>query len=215
MRRWYFEIIRGFSTVASAVAVLCLWLASPAWADGAALTQVLQQKPTLEGFDMCYGGGCAAMARISLSAEEWQRVVQIFTPMPENPAAERLAISHALGEMEHMVGGKTGTSVDKAGTFGVWGKPGQLDCNDEAANSTAYMKLMLKEGLIRFHDVMDTKRRGFFLNGWPHTTAAILDRASGERFAVDSWFYDNGHPAVIVPLEQWKSGWKPENSPAH
>ncbi|ADQ85381.1 hypothetical protein [Methylovorus sp. MP688] len=214
MRRWFSDSGASVARFASALAAFCLLLSSPAWADSAALTQVLQQKPTLEGFDMCYGGGCAAMARITLSAEEWQRVVQVFTPTPENAAAERVAISHALGEMEQMVGAKTGTSVDKAGTFGVWGKPGQLDCNDEAANSTAYMKLMLKEGLIRFHDILDTKRRGFFLNGWPHTTAAILDRASGERFAVDSWFYDNGQPAVIVPLEQWKSGWKPENSPA-
>ncbi|KAF0843219.1 hypothetical protein FNL37_0637 [Methylovorus glucosotrophus] len=214
MRRWFSDSGASVARFASALAAFCLLLSSPVWADSAALTQVLQQKPTLEGFDMCYGGGCAAMARITLSAEEWQRVVQVFTPTPENAAAERVAISHALGEMEKMVGAKTGTSVDKAGTFGVWGKPGQLDCNDEAANSTAYMKLMLKEGLIRFHDILDTKRRGFFLNGWPHTTAVILDRASGERFAVDSWFYDNGQPAVIVPLEQWKSGWKPENSPA-
>jgi hypothetical protein len=79
-------------------------------------------------------------------------------------------------------------------------------------------KLMVRAGLIRFHEILDTKTRNFFFNGWPHTTAVIrekqADQALNKTYAVDSWFYDNGQPAVIVPLEQWKSGWKPENSPA-
>jgi hypothetical protein len=29
---------------------------------------------------------------------------------------------------------------------------------------------------------------------------------------VDSWFYDNGEPATIVPFDVWKSGYIPEDS---
>ena len=191
---------------------LALCLPLFAQADTEALQHVIDQPPELDGFDMCYGGGCAGMAHVTLSNQEWQKVVQAFMPEPENAAQERESIRQALGILEQIIGPKTGTSQDKAGTFGVWGKQGQLDCNDEAANSTTYMKLMKKKGLIKFHDILNTKRRGFFFDGWPHTAAAILDHASGKRYAVDSWFYDNGQPAVVIPLEQWKSGWKPSAS---
>jgi hypothetical protein len=121
--------------------------------------------------------------------------------------------------MENIIGAKTGTASDRGGTFGNSAIPGQLDCNDESTNSTTYMKLMLQAGLIRFHEILDTKTRSFFYNGWPHTTAAISEKPSGQSpgkaYAVDSWFYDNGKPAVIIPLELWHSGWKPTASNAH
>ena len=142
----------------------------------------------------------------------------LFEPRPENPEAERKCIADAIGIMEKIVGSKTGTDKDRAGTFGNSDTPGQLDCNDESTNSTTYMKLMVQAGLIRFHEIQDTKTRNFFFNGWPHTTAVIREKKTGQDvkvYAVDSWFYDNGKPAVIIPLSVWKSGWKPANTAAH
>lgn len=195
---------------------LILFLSSfTAFADGSAISRVLQQKPSLAGFDMCHSGGCADISRVSLTAEEWQRVRDEFDPMPEDAADERSRIANAIGVLEQIVGPKTGTEHDFAGTFGAFAAPGQLDCNDESTNSTTYMKLMKQDGLMRFHDILDTKTRGFFLNGWPHTTAVIRDKQSDQHYAVDSWFYDNGVPAVIIPLDLWKSGWKPVESLAH
>ena len=43
----------------------------------------------------------------------------------------------------------------------------------------------------------------------PHQTAVIIDRATGERFAVDTWFYDNGEPAEVIPMDDWFYGWHP------
>ena len=37
---------------------------------------------------------------------------------------------------------------------------------------------------------------------------------TGQKYAVDSWFEDNGHPAHIVPLIEWKKGWKPQKDTA-
>lgn len=51
--------------------------------------------------------------------------------------------------------------------------------------------------------------RGFILLGWPHTTAVISETVSGRRFAVDSWFHDNGQPPEIVALDIWRWGWSP------
>jgi hypothetical protein len=67
---------------------------------------------------------------------------------------------------------------------------------------------------MRFHTVEDRATRGYFIFGYPHTTAVIKEKESGKQYAVDSWFFDNGKPPVIVPLETWKDGWKPKDSTA-
>jgi hypothetical protein len=205
MRRWCFSLIF----------LLMAMFADAAYADSEMTSRVLRQKPTLDAFDMCHGGGCAEVERVSLSDEEWALVNDEFNPLPENAEEERNAIANAIGAMERIVGAKTGTDTDRGGTFGNSAYPGQLDCNDESVNSTTYMKLMLQAGLIQFHEVLDTKTRNFFFNGWPHTTAVIRDKQNGQLYAVDSWFYDNGVPAVILPLEVWQSGWRPSGTSAH
>ena len=45
-----------------------------------------------------------------------------------------------------------------------------------------------------------------------HWSAVIEEKQEDEprRFAVDSWFVDNGQPAVILPLEEWKKGAGPD-----
>ena len=187
---------------------------APAFADETVMTAVLHQQPAPAGFDMCHSGGCAEVSHVALSDEEWQQVTAIFQPLPQAAEQERNAIAKAIGAMETLVGAKTGTSTDRGGTFGNSAYPGQLDCNDEAINTTNYMKMLAAAGLIRFHDLMDIHRRGFFLTGWPHSTAAIRDRQTGQRYAVDAWFYDNGHPAEVLTMELWKSGWKPADSGA-
>jgi hypothetical protein len=182
---------------------------SLSFADSGTMNRILKQKPDLSGFEVCHSGGCADVSHVSLTDEEWQEVAANFDPTPTDAEDERSRIANAIGELEQIVGDKIGTYNDFAGTFGAFSTPGQMDCNDEASNSTTYIKLMMKAGLVNFHELRDTRVRNFFLNGWPHTTAVIADKQTGIPFAVDSWFYDNGVPAVIVPLDQWKSGWKP------
>jgi hypothetical protein len=177
------------------------------------INRIYHDTPTLEAFDVCSGGGCAEIKRVSLTKEEWQKVVAIFNASQVNAEQERKQISLAVGKLEELVGVKTGTSTDRAGTFDNSSYPGQQDCNDEAINTTTYMRLMLQNGLIKLHQVEDMRTRNFFFTGWPHTTAVIHEVATGHRFAVDSWFYDNGVPATIVPFDQWKSGYVPEDSP--
>lgn len=179
------------------------------------MTRVLQETPTRQDFHFCWGGTCAEVLRVGLSAQEWRQVRQLFEPLPETAQAERVVISQAIGLLESIVGPKTGTAGDRAGTFGNSAWPGQLDCNDEATNSTTYLRLMIADGLVRFHRVMDTTTRGGFLIFGRHSSAVIQELESGQKFAVDSWFYDNGQPAVILPLETWLGGWKPKNSSAH
>ena len=185
----------------------------PSYADIHDMTRIFHSTPTLEAFEICHSGGCADVSAVSLSAEDWQQVSAVFVNNAKNAAEERAQIANAIGVLETIVGEKTGTSGDLAGTFGNSHYKGQLDCNDEAINSTTYMRLLVSSGLMRLHAIEDTRTRSFFFTGWPHSTAVIHEIATGERFAVDSWFYDNGHAATIVPFALWKSGYKPDDSP--
>lgn len=179
------------------------------------IEQVYKQTPALHHFSVCAGGGCADLMQVSLTDEEWQIIRGAFLKAGDVTTAEqeRELIALTIGAFENIVGVKTNTLTDRAGTFGNSNYPGQMDCNDEAINSTTYMRLMQQHGLIKFHAIEDMRTRNFFFSGWPHTTAVIRELVTGERFAVDSWFYDNGFPATIVPFSVWKSGYFPKDSP--
>ncbi len=159
---------------------------------------------------ICYGHGCRDIAQVGLSPAEWQGVRARLTPPAANPAMERQRISAAIALLESVVGAHTGTGKDIGGTFPGTGRPGQMDCIDEATNTTTYLKMMAAENLLRWHTVEDHAIRGFFIFGWPHASAVIRDTESGERYAVDSWFHRNGVAPEIVPLKTWRSGWRPE-----
>ena len=159
-------------------------------------------------FNICHGGGCASLATVNLSDEQWQRVRAVFAQPGASPAAERAQIRTAIALFENIVGPMTGTANDKGGTFPGLGQPGQMDCIDESINTTIYLTMLQKYGLLRWHNVADRATR-WWIFSWPHTTAVIEERASKRRWAVDSWFLDNGEPPFVLPLETWRKGWKP------
>ncbi|HSI24124.1 MAG TPA: hypothetical protein VK952_00740 [Methylotenera sp.] len=181
------------------------------------ISRIFRQTPSLNQFEVCQGGGCAKISKISLTELEWNAVTRIFVPtksaQESNEVVERQKIAQAIGMMEDLVGNKIGTSADLAGTFFDGKLDGQQDCNDEAINSTTYMRLLKQKGLMPLHEIEDMRTRNFFFTGWPHTTAVIREIKTGERYAVDSWFYDNGHAATIVTFKQWKANFQPEDSP--
>lgn len=192
---------------------VCLCHVSAVLADASVMSEILSQTPFPDEFSFCWGGTCAAVETIGLTNEEWAKVHEVFNPMPENAAEERFRMMLAIGLLESLVGPKTGTAGDRAGTYGNSAWPGQLDCNDEATNTTSYIRMMAAEGLIRFHEIQDTAVRGFLFFA-RHSTAVIRERDSGVKYAVDSWFYDNGKPPVILPLPEWLNGWRPPHSTA-
>jgi hypothetical protein len=197
---------------------LCLTLL-PGWAlanpflDNHRIKQWVDE-PRLERFSLCYNHSCTETAVVGLKTKQWSQVERLFRPAPKNPAAERKAIARAVGLLETLVAPLIGTQQDKAMNFqGSLAQSNQLDCIDEANNSTTYLKLMQQQGLLRFHQVRDTATRGWFINGMPHTTAVIRERRSGLDYAVDSWFHDNGVAAEILPVEEWSNGWHPPEKP--
>ena len=165
--------------------------------------------PTPRNIPVCSGYGCANIDTVRLDEAEWRAVRARFHPRADSPAAERRLLAGAIGQLERSVGPKTGTEGDKGGTFPGMFEAGQMDCIDESTNTTVYLRLLAAEGLLRWHTVGEPVTRGYFVFGWPHTTATIREKNSADEYAVDSWFFDNGAEPVIIPLEQWRDGWNP------
>lgn len=168
---------------------------------------ILEPAPT--HFSVCEGGGCHRVHTLAFTPLEWHRIVALFRPPTRSAARERVRIAQAIGRLERIVGAKTGTAADLGETFQGLGRPGQMDCIDESVNTTTYLLLLRHAGLLTWHTIEDRVTRGFFLFGWPHTTAVIRESGTGERYVVDSWFEGNGVPPYIIPLDPWRKGWRP------
>lgn len=169
--------------------------------------------PAPDLLSVCHGNGCKYLSHVSLTPRQWQEIRVQFLPLSRNTEEERQRLRKAIAILEIFVGDHTGTWRDKGGTFN--GGEGQMDCIDESINTTLYLAMFQKFGLMRLHQVEDRATRGWFIGGWPHTTAVIgetavpRERGSDRLWAVDSWFLDNGQPPFILPLETWKAGWEP------
>jgi len=166
--------------------------------------------PQVDNYSICHNHSCAKFSFIHLSTQQWGSVEALFTPPASSAVQEREYIKSAIALLETITGEHAGTYRDNAKNDISQGIHGQLDCIDEATNSTVYLRLISNAGLLKFHDQSSRTSRGGLIS--PHNTATIVERASNSRYAVDSWFYANGEPPVILPLTVWKSGWKPENN---
>lgn len=173
-------------------------------------------------FGICKGYGCRYYRRTGLSAEEWQQVRDVFAVPAKSPAAERQMIKKSIALFELFVGPKTGTAHDEAGAQIIkLDTKGQMDCIDEAYNTSTYLHLLRKEGLIRLHRLGVPLRRGYYLDRWPHNTATIFELGPDDiikgpgHYVVDSWFHENGREPEIIPASLWSTGWHPpEEKPA-
>jgi hypothetical protein len=177
------------------------------------VAKLLDANPTPTKYNVCHGNSCRLRTEVSLSPAEWAQVRALFDPAPKDAAAERHQIALATGLLEVFTGRQAGTLEDAPGMGVHWNPDGQLDCIDESTNSTAYMRMMSADGLIRFHDIGLPANR-FVITAWgPSNTATIKERATGKVFAVDSYFRANGEPADVLPLDIWTAGWVPEDGP--
>ncbi len=173
--------------------------------------------PTIESFNHCYNYGCAKRETIKMPAATLKKIKSHFTPRPKNADAEKKAIIQSLQSLEQDIGEIVGTKNDKGGTFRAYqddsieSKSFQQDCIDESTNTTTYLSLLNNLGYLKFHSpAFPANRQPFSGGNWWHQTATILNNDTGDRYAVDTWFEDNGKAGYIVPLKEWKKGWRPE-----
>lgn len=174
--------------------------------------------PTIENFTHCYNYGCAKRETLALPTETQSKIDNIFSTPASTAEDEQVKIIQSLQLLEEDIGEITGTKNDKRGTFRLYldnsneAKSHQQDCIDESTNTTTYLTLLNNMGYLKFYSPAFPANRQPFTSKapWWHQTAVIKNNTSGERYAVDTWFEDNGTAGYIVPLDEWKSGWRPK-----
>lgn len=138
----------------------------------------------------------------AIDDEQWSQVQQLFDAAKASPRDERCAIQQAVLHISIIAGTQTPTHRNLGrNRFSPRGD-GDMDCRDEANNTTTYLTLLHQHGLLHWHDVMQPAFRGP-LHLDSHNSALIRDRQSGELFVVDPWYLDHGNPPRIQLLEQW------------
>jgi hypothetical protein len=168
-------------------------------------------QPTRDRYTICFDHSCTTVVTDSFTQDEWETATQALRKPAATAVDERQAIARSIAVFEDIVGRHTGTSRDKGGNLRGIGQPGQLDCIDESTNTTTYLRLLEHAGLLRWHRVLEPSTRFGLFVGMPHTTAVIEDTGTGERYAVDSWFRDNGQPPYIARFDLWKAGSTPQD----
>lgn len=165
---------------------------------------------SMKSFPHCQNYGCTTVKKVELNQHDWNIIETSFGKKTKNAGQERDKIAKTIGIFEQLVGPLTGTGNDREGTFLQTGA-GQLDCVDESTNTTVYMMLLKEAGLIRFHDIGQPQVRYPLISGrgWMHQTAVITEKETGQGYAIDSWFEDNGAAAYVVGIEEWRNGWHP------
>jgi hypothetical protein len=172
------------------------------------LLLVVNRAPAVE-LEICYNYSCASRAKVIFLQDQMDGLKKLFINVV-NAQQEREAISKAIGLLMTFSGQQTPTWRDKGGNYNDDEVDGRMDCIDHSTNTTAYLKLLEREGWFKFHKVREIVSRSRYVLDY-HRSAQIAEVANDQRYAVDSWFFDNGHPAVIYTLEEWKNGASPND----
>ena len=168
----------------------------------------------VERISVCFNYGCLAQAEVEYDDRQLREVGLLFRQVA-TPADEREAIGEAVGRLLDWAGRQSPIGADRGGNYADDGVYGRMDCIDHSTTTTRLLHLIDAHGWLRFHRVLEPALRWRFLL-FQHYSAQIEERgAEGagkrpERFVVDSWFFDNGHPAAVMPLAAWMAGEGPD-----
>jgi hypothetical protein len=155
---------------------------------------------------VCFNYGCSSAATVRFDSPELGEVKRLFAGVA-SPQAEREAIARAMGTLYFHAALQTPTWRDRGGNVDDEEADGRMDCVDHSTNTTTYLGLLERAGLLRFHAVTERVQRGRFLA--VHWGAGIAEKSTQARWIVDTWFFDPGNPATIYPLGEWLEGARP------
>ena len=169
---------------------------------------------SVERVSVCFNYGCLAQAEVEFDTIQLGELGLLFR-QATTPVAEREAIGEAVGRLLGWAGRQSPIAADRGGNYADDAVYGRMDCIDHSTTTTRLLHLLDSRGWLRFHRVLEPAQRSRFLL-FQHYSAQIEERgAEGagtrpERFVVDSWFFDNGHPAAVMPLAAWMAGEGPD-----
>lgn len=152
---------------------------------------------------VCHGFGCERKTAFRFGPADLKAMRKALGA-PRSAAEEREGIRRMVAWAETRVAVEVGSAGDVGG-LDLWnaGVAGQMDCIDEATNTTSYLMVAADAGLLRHHTVGRPVARGYFLDGrYPHATAVVVSDTR-RPWAVDSWRRSNGMPPEVMPLPRW------------
>jgi len=164
--------------------------------------------------EVCHAYTCAMKTTFYFSKKDIAQIAQIMkkTKRADTPYEERRAVAYAIAHIEKRVAAKIGIKDRPGMEFRGTGDPTQQDCVDEATNTTSYLLVLQSQGLLKHHTVQIPFSKGNLLKAtlegdpvkyWPHWTAVLAEKKTGQRYAVDSWIYENGENPAVVKVEDW------------
>lgn len=155
-----------------------------------------------EKVEVCFDYSCAQMQPVVFSPDIMESIF-LTMQLAESAQEERLILAYVIGQMYRVAGEQTPIFRDRGGNYDDDRTlPGAMDCIDHSTTANAFLGLLQKYRLLRFHDLKALVSRGAWLS--IHWAAQIQDRETGALYTVDRWFLDHGHPALVMPIEDWQ-----------
>lgn len=164
-----------------------------------------------ERVDICYNWSCVAQAAVTFDDRQLLEIERLLQ-LADSDEGERALLAQAMGRLYRWAGEQSDIRNDRGGNTLDDDVYGRMDCIDHSVSTTRLLKMLERRGWLRWHRVLEPARRTRFLIS--QHFAAVIETVRPEdgsaRFAVDTWFRDNGEPAVILPLESWLQGDGPD-----
>ncbi len=195
---------------------LLVFISSLAWAD--------------EKVSVCYNYGCLVEEAVRYSDPQLATVKRMLQAA-RSPLLERKILASVVGQLYRWAGQQTPIYADRGGNMADDGVRGGMDCIDHSTTTTRFLKMLERRKWLRHHRVLEPARRSRLII-FEHFSAVIEElpprwlpslkisagleipeQGEPTRFVVDSWFVNNGQPAVILPLDEWLDGGGPDVEP--
>lgn len=190
--------------------ILVLMLCGCTKGQGISLIPYENPEAGPRGFDVCHGFSCTYKTPSYFTDAQWAGILQPLKTTAKDAQAERRNIARSIALMEKYATENAGLRPDlgKAETFEK--DQHQMDCLDEAINTSHYLQMLEQAGGLHWNEVSDPIHRGFFVDGmWPHNSAAVKDKETGEVYAIDTYYFDSGVEPAVVPIDEWLDEWRP------
>ncbi len=164
---------------------------------------------------VCFNYGCYAQAEVSYDEAQLAEIAALLSAA-RDAEGERAVLGEVVGRLLGWAGKQSPIGADRGGNYADAGVPGMMDCIDHSTTTTRLLQMLERRGLLRHHRVLEPAlRTSFFV--FLHYSAQVEEKAATApaagaappRYVVDSWFFDNGRAAIVMPLPTWLAGESP------
>lgn len=163
---------------------------------------------------ICFNWSCADQKSVTFSAEDMRGVKEALGQCAGQSLHDRIQrLRVGLWQMQ-LVAQKHLPQLANDREINEFDRDveGRLDCVDSASNTNTYLEILQALGQLPGWTVAAPEVRNLLQIHGVHWTAVVIDKPSGRRWSVDSWFRPHGHLPFVMPLADWgrdKKAWDP------